>query len=434
MSPASQFYLDQLADAGLPGAGLDWLGGLREDGAKAFARLGFPTQKAEAWKYTSLRALEKSAFPMPAPHTEASAALADPGAGRLVFLNGRFNADLSRPDIGQKGVRVASLAQLLVEDPGWLESHLAGAGGTDELPLLAFNSAFMCDGFVIHLAPGTIVETPIELIFQADAGADGVHYHPRNLIIAEEGSGATIVERHVGRPGSSFANHASQAVIGQGAMIRHYKLENEDRAAVHISTTLAAVAKGGTYESFVMSTGAGLSRNEIRVRLEGEDARARLDGIYLATGTQHMDHTTVIEHVSPGASSSETYKGALDDQARAVFQGNILVAPDAQKTDGRMNNATLLLSDGAEIDAKPQLEIYADDVKCSHGTTAGQIDDDALFYLRSRGIDEARARAMLVEAFLAELVETIASPEAREIFQARLSDWLEHGGKEMTEK
>ena len=168
--------------------------------------------------------------------------------------------------------------------------------------------------------------------------------------------------------------------------------------------------------------------------MEGEDARARLDGIYLATGTQHMDHTTVIEHVSPGASSSETYKGALDDQARAVFQGNILVAPDAQKTDGRMNNATLLLSDGAEIDAKPQLEIYADDVKCSHGTTAGQIDDDALFYLRSRGIDEARARAMLVEAFLAELVETIASPEAREIFQARLSDWLEHGGKEMTEK
>jgi Fe-S cluster assembly protein SufD len=323
---------------------------------------------------------------------------------------------------------------LLVEDPDWLRTRLASSGGQDDLALLALNSAFMSDGFVIHLAPGTMIEAPIELVFRAAAGSDGVHYHPRNLIIAEAGSRADIIERHVGAQGSSFANNASEAVLGADARIRHYKLQDEDPAAIHVSTTLATVAGGGAYESFVMSTGAKLSRNEIRVRLEGEGAETRLDGIYLARGAQHMDHTTLIEHAAPGAASSETYKGALDDQARAVFQGNILVAPDAQKTDGRMNNATLLLSGGAEIDAKPQLEIYADDVKCSHGATAGELDDDALFYLRSRGIEQSRARAMLIEAFLGEVVDTVARGEAREIFGAALADWLVGGAREMRQK
>ncbi len=418
MTEASQFYLDQRA----ADAGPAWLGGLRDEGADVFARLGFPTQKVESWKYTSLNSLQRSSFTLP------GAEPAGPGGDQahLVFVNGRLQAAAGST---QKGVRIASLAQLLEEDGDWLQNHLTSGDG--ELAMLAMNSAFMSDGFVIQLEPGCIVEKPIELIFHTHGDAGGLHYHPRNLIIAGAGSQATILERHLGKPG--LANHGTQAVIGENALIRHYKLQDEDPAATHISTTLANVEQGGAYESFVMSAGAGLSRNEIRVRLMGQGCGTRLDGIYLGRGGQHMDHTTQIEHVSAGASSEETYKGVLDDKARAVFQGNIRVDRDAQKTDGRMSNATLLLSGEAEIDAKPQLEIYADDVKCSHGTTAGQIDDDALFYLRSRGIDEARARAMLVEAFLSELVEAIPNEDARGIFQARLTDWLAKGAKDEKE-
>ncbi|MFI4987769.1 MAG: Fe-S cluster assembly protein SufD [Alphaproteobacteria bacterium] len=414
---------------GLPGAGLDWLPALRGAARESFAALGLPTQRSEEWRYTSLAPLARLAFaPARAARNGIAAASlpwllpAQAGAHRLVFVNGMPRPDLSAPGALPAGVTLASLAAALVENPVMLVGRLGALGAIAEQPMLALNTALMADGYVLHLARGTALAHPVELLFIALSAAEPVSYHPRGLIIAEAGSSATVVEQHIGiGSGTTLANMASEILIEEGAALRHYKLAAEGEQAFHVSLGQVQVASRGRYESFVLAHGGRLTRNEIRVRLDGPGASCALDGAYLGGRRQHIDNTTFIDHAKPQTTSRELYKGVLDGYARGVFQGRILVRPDAQKTDGQQTSKALLLSPGAEIDAKPQLEIYADDVKCSHGAAAGELDEEALFYLRSRGIAEREARHMLIEAFLGEAVERIASEPVREAFAGRLA-------------
>ena len=434
MSDASQHYADQFSAqrASLPGAGLPWLTQLRDDGIALFASEGMPTQKIEDWKYTNLSALEASAFALAEVSENGVAREALPsliGAEhRLVFVNGRFRADLSAICMPPQGVVVGRLADVLENDPESLADCLGRAGDAEGLPMLALNTAMMTDGLFLRLDDGVDLASVIEVIHVSVAGDEPTAHYPRNLIVAGANSHATIVEHHIGESGTTFANIATEIIAGEGAGIRHCKVQAEGPEAYHIATLQARLAKDASLDSFYFASGAKLSRNEIRVRLEGEGADCRLYGAYMMKDRQHADHTTVIDHAAPLTSSREVYKGVLDGRARAVFQGKILVRPDAQKIDGHQLNRTLLLSDKSEIDTKPELEIHADDVKCSHGATTGEIDEDALFYLRARGIPEEEARGMLVEAFLREVIDGIAMAGLREPLADRVAHWMDARG------
>ena len=413
----------------LPAAGLGWLGALRGRALAGFTATGLPTPRSEEWKYTSLAPLARLPFvPATAAKNGLTAAalpwlLPGPSAAhRLVFVNGRLRQDLSAPGALPRGVGLTSLAAALADEPELLAGRLGSLGTLAEEPMLALNTAMMADGFVLRLGRECRLEHPLELLFVALSKGEPVAYHPRGFILAEAGSRGSVVEQHIGRGGAPYlANMASEILIGEGAELRHFKLIAEADQGFHISTAHVEVAARGRYESFVLTQGGRLARNEIRVRLDGPGAACALDGAYLGSARQHIDNTTFIDHAKGHTTSDEVYKGVLDGYARGVFQGRILVRPDAQKTDGRQTCRTLLLSEGAEIDAKPQLEIYADDVKCSHGAAAGALDEEALFYLRSRGIPEEASRHMLVEAFLAEVVERITEEPVREAFRGVLA-------------
>lgn len=414
-------HYDALRDA-LPGQDLPWLSRLREDALARFSESGLPTPRQESWKYTNLRPLEKAGFGADgAPRACISIDRAPsllPSASdhhRLVFVDGHYRADLSTLGPLPEGAELTTLREMLGKDPDWLEQHLGAQAlrdqsGNDSQTLLALNTAMMMNGFVLHLAKGTVLADPIEIVHLGGAGDGPLAYHPRNLVVMEPGSQATLIEHytHMGEQ-PYYANIGTEVSLAEGAVLHHYKLQADALNAFHTATVHAEVAAGALYDAFGMTTGARLSRNEIAVRLAGEEANCHLNGAYLVRGEQHVDNTTKIDHLVPSTSCSEVFKGVIDDQARAVFQGKITVHRDAQHTNGHQLSKVLLLSDKAEIDAKPELEIYADDVACSHGATAGDLDHDALFYLRARGIPEKAARAMLIEAFLAESVHNIAA-------------------------
>ncbi|MGQ9367464.1 Fe-S cluster assembly protein SufD [Azospirillum sp. ST 5-10] len=417
----------------LPGAALSWVRDLREQGRDRFAALGLPTVRQEAWKYTNLRPLEKTAF-RPATAAAAGAhfdvlptvrAGGTPGA-RLVFLDGRLRADLSSTAGLPDGVELLGLADALSSHPELVGERLGRLAAVDEHALVALNTAYLADGAMLRIPRGVAVAEPIELVF-VSLGADdhATSFHPRTLIVAEPQSRATVVEHHIGLGGTpTFANHVAEIEVGEGATLHHYKVQREHADSFHTAHTAARVCRSACYDNFILTAGARLSRNEVRTVLDGEGGTCRVSGAYLVNGEQHCDTTTLIDHAKPHCTSREVYKGAIDDRARAVFQGKIIVRPDAQKTDGHQLNRALLLSDTAEIDAKPELEIYADDVKCSHGATAGELDDEALFYLRSRGIPREEARGLLIASFLAEAIDEIPEEPVREAFQAVVTHWL----------
>ena len=419
---------------GLPGAGTGWMDALRADGAKRFAGLGLPSRRVEEWKYTDLSALARSRFLPCCGAREAAAEPALPAplyddAPRAVFVNGRFEAALSSPDGAPDGVTALPLAEAIERAPQLLESYLGRIAGLGKKPLVALNTAWLADGFVLWLDRHVSLERPLELVFWGEAGAGDTRsaWHPRHLIVLDQGARATIVERHVGRSGGHFANSVTEVALAAGARLGHYRLQDEPGDAVHIATTEVLLSAGASYESFVLSTGAAVARNQIAVTLDGEGASCALNGAYMARDGQITDTTTLIDHAVPGCASREVYKGVLDDKARGVFQGRIVVRKDAQKSDGHQSNRALLLSDRAEIDAKPELEIYADDVKCSHGATAGELDDDALFYLRSRGIPEKQARGLLIDAFIDGAIGEITDEAVREAFRAHAEAWRQGG-------
>jgi Fe-S cluster assembly protein SufD len=424
-------YADRFAAvaAGLPGHELPWLRDLRAQAIERVRQLGLPTIRNERWKYTNLSSLAAAAFePLGA---ESASGSPNPlpaliGGCRVVFVNGLYRADLSTGSL-PPGIALTTLPELLRKHSDRARTlfgeHDAGADS-----LGALSVAFARDGYVIEVAAGATVETPVEVLHVTTAAAA---YHTRNAIIAGPGSSATLIEtcRHDGAT-VYWSQPVTEVRVGSGATLRHYKDQNEGTKAFHTAVTDVRVSENGRYESFVLTTGAALSRNEIAVVLDGRGAACRLDSAYLARGRQHADNTTAIIHAKPQTTSTEVYKGVLDDQARGVFQGRIVVEKDAQKADGHQLNKTILLSDRAEIDTKPELEIFADDVKCSHGAAAGELDEDALFYLRARGIGQTDARRMLVEAFVGETLESISNLAVRAAFERRIGGWMSVGAEQ----
>ena len=423
-------YVDAFAESreSLPGRGVGWLDGLRARAIERFADAGFPTPKDEVWKFTNLRPLTRQAFSL-APRGINSLSLEDLSphlpeglaCHRMVFVDGHFRADLS--DIGDlpDGASLASLAETLNHDPAALEAYCTDQGDSPA----ALNTAFMADGAVLMIDQGVALEKPVHLLYLATAQDGARVNHPRNLIVAGVGARATVIESYAGAPdGVYWTNVVTDVIVERDAVLKHVKFQNEGGGGFHLAATRTRIAAGATYDNFTAQMGARLARNEIVARFDGEGATCRLKGLFLGRGRQHLDITTLVDHAEPGCFSDEYYKGVLDGNAHGVFQGKIIVRPDAQKTDAHQLSKNLLLSDSAQVDTKPELEIYADDVKCSHGAATGELDEDALFYMRSRGIEASEAERMLVEGFVGEIVETIDVPELTAHMRRAVAAWL----------
>jgi Fe-S cluster assembly protein SufD len=403
------------------GRGPQWLNQLREDAIASFAKLGFPTTHHEDWKYTSVGPLAATVFEHDrrGHDTKADAAqalralsFADPALYRslyrLVFVNGVFAPELSGLDGLPAGVRVENLAKSLRRGDEILRAHLSRYARYHEHPFAALNTAFIEDGALVAIPKCGVLEESIHLVFVSTDADPPVVSHPRNLIIVEEGGQARIVESHVGTGGGVyFANAVTEIFGGEGAAIDHYLLQREGDAGFHIGTVEARLSRQCNLSAHCITLAGSLVRNDLHVVLDGEGSECSLNGLYLVDGKQHVDNHTEIEHWTPRGRSQELYKGILSGSARGVFNGKILVHKDAQKTDARQTNKNLLLSENAVIHTKPQLEIHADDVKCSHGSTVGQLDRDALFYLRSRGISLAESQSLLCYAFASEVVSRL---------------------------
>ncbi len=413
---------------GLAGAGVDWLDKLRSDGLARYGELGLPGPRDEAWKYTNLTRMGRTRFATglagvePALDVVPEIALGI-DAIRLVTVNGRLRPALSDLSALPEGVSVATLEDAVRSGDQAIEQRLGQIAHGHDMPMLALNTAYLHDGIIVDVAEGISIDTPIHLIAVGVADDAPVAFHPRNVISLGAGASATFYESHVG-VGSYLSNGATAVHLGEDAILRHRKLQNETISAYHVAAASVELAARACYENYTLHIGGRLARNEVHAVFQGREANCSLHGAYAGCGDQHIDTTTFVDHAVPDCTSREVYKGALDDNSRGVFQGKILVRKDAQRTDGHQLNKALLLSEGAEIDAKPELEIYADDVKCSHGATAGELDEEQLFYLRSRGVMEAEARDLLVTAFLEESLEVIADEERRDAFRGIIANWL----------
>jgi Fe-S cluster assembly protein SufD len=420
-------YVERFAAvaATLPGADRPKIAGLRAAAAEQARRAGVPTQRVEPWRYTSLNRLIETAFEPASPAAKSAANDAArwvvPGSHRLVFVNGRAAGSSAASGNPPEGVSLTYLAEALAQGA---DDWASGAASSDH-PFVALNTAFLTDGVLLRVARGVKVTTPIHLLFLGGGEAGAPAMHTRLIIRLEPGASVNVIEQHAASgTGIYWSNPVGDIRLSEGARLGHCKIIDEGAEALHIAVTGVEVAADAAYDSFVLTTGGALVRNEIKVTLDGEKAGCRLDGLYLGRDRQHIDNTSEIVHARPETTSTETYKGVLQGKSRAVFQGRIVVRPDAQKSNGRQINKTLLLSDQAEIDTKPELEIHADDVKCSHGAAVGEIDEDALFYLRTRGIAAEDGRRILVEAFAAELVDAIADPAAAALARDGLAVWL----------
>jgi Fe-S cluster assembly protein SufD len=418
----STAYLEHFT--ALPSDGPAWLSAMRREAMQRFGAFGFPTPKNEDWHFTSPAPIAEAKLePMRAPSgTVTRADLAPLLFDRtdwptLVFVNGHYISSLSTSNGLPSGVRVMSLATALREEPTLVEKYLGQVAKSDTQALVftALNTAFARDGAVIHVAQGTELEQPIHLLVVTDeAGTGGVAY-PRNLVVLEPNARATVIEQYVSLGGDRYlTNSVTETVIGDGATLRHYRLQRESEQAFHVGHVEARQGRDSHLVSFSFATGAELARINIHTTLSGEGCGATLNGLYMLGGVQTCDHQTRIEHAAPNTYSRELYKGILDGSSHGVFNGKVYVQPEAQKTDGKQTNNTLLLSERARIDTKPQLEIFADDVKCTHGATVGRLDAMAAFYLRSRGITAERTRRLLTYAFAAEVLETIELDALRE--------------------
>ena len=428
-----QPFLDQALAVSNGGAGakVGWLSELRGRGAAIYGDHGLPSRRDEYWRYTSLNELGKNEYQLangspamavpPLPHR----AVAELASYRIVFVNGRLRPDLCVLDDMPAGVLIAGLGDMIAAAPNRLQPVLGQSMDLTDMPLAALNTAFMQDGMVLFVDAGVSVDKPVHLISIASPGGTPMMLQPRHLVVLGDGAKATLIESHLGGSGGVYFNNlVSEFKLGARAELNHYTFQEEGPAAVHISATALNLAAGASYGGFVLQSGGLIGRTETRAVLNGPGADCRLDGIYLGAGSQVLDNTTYIEHVAAGCRSRQIYKGVLDGQARGVFQGKIHVRRGAQQTDGHQLSRTLLLSPRAEIDTRPELEIYADDVKCSHGATVGELNDEAMFYLMSRGIPEDAARRMLIEAFVGEALSGIRLSAVAEDFSAHVRNWL----------
>jgi Fe-S cluster assembly protein SufD len=429
-SESKELYLSEFKRYRSNGAAKNptWLRQLREAAIASFQELGFPTTHDEDWKYTSLDSITSVTFQhgngiakTVAANDIFGVALADSACQRLIFINGRFFPELSSLRGLPAGVRVESIAETLRRDDGSLEPHLGRYARIREQAFVALNTAFTEDGAFVVVPKNCKLREPIHLIFVSIANGESVASHPRSLFIVEKGGEAQIVETYVGLgTGSYFVNPVTELVGGEDTVIDHYRLQREGAKGSHIGTLEVQLSRNCNLAAHAITLGGALVRNDVHAVLNGEGSECHLDGLYVLAGKQHVDNSTEIEHIKPKATSLELYKGILSGSARGVFNGKILVHKDAQKTNARQTNKNLLLSADAMVNTKPQLEIYADDVKCSHGSTIGQLDRDALFYLRSRGLSRDDAQSLLSYAFASEVIGRVKIDSMRQ----KLDDYL----------
>lgn len=414
LSPLGQTYVTQFSErlGALPGAGNFDLQKIRSAGLARFADMDFPTKRVEEWRFTNLNALTKGIDFTPARDSKDTPAAS--GDYHLLFHNG-----LAQPMTAAlpAGIRLSSLAARLEAND---KTILQALEKISDQPIVALNTAYVNGGYVLEVDEDVVMDTPLKVHFTSDGGA----WHCRNIIRMGKNSRLTLVESYQGEDDAYFANPVGNIDLADGAKLHHYRSQCESINAWHLSHLDVTLAANATYDNFTLTTGAKLSRNQIHSLITGDGALSRLNGAYMLKGDQHSDTTTLTDHAVSNNESAQIYKGVLDGKSHGVFQGKILIRPDSQAINGDQLSKALLLSDDAAISCKPELEIHADDVKCSHGATSGEIDETALFYLQSRGIGEAEARDLLIEAFLADVIEEIAHETVRDQFLTIVNNWL----------
>ncbi len=414
----------------LPGAGA--VAALRARAFSDFDARGLPHRRVEEWKYTDLRAAMREAKPLASP-PDATAKARAKGAGdwlaavkarRIFIVDGVFAADLSDLAELEKGLSIEPLSQALASGKADIVSPLGGPLSMSGDPALALNTAFMGDGVLIRVEAGAVVERPIHILYVV-AGDTAAAMFTRSVVVVGSRARVTLIEDHVGPDGVDYqVNHAIELAIGDEAKVDRIKINREGDKALHVATSLSAVGAKARVSDFSFHIGGAVVRNQIAARFDGEGIEASVGGASLLRNRQHVDNTMVIDHAKGHCTGRELFKMVLDHESRAVFQGKIIVRQDAQKTDGKMASHALLLSDDAEVDHKPELEIFADDVVCGHGATAGALDDDLLFYLRARGIPRKEAEALMIQAFIGEAVEGIANDDLRDALMHEVERWL----------
>jgi Fe-S cluster assembly protein SufD len=413
----------------LPGAGK--VADARRQAFEAYERMGLPHRRIEDWKYTDLRALMREVLP-PAPAPDAAAlkraasalelhAIAD--LRRLVLVDGVFAPKLSETAKMEKGLQIRTLREVLESGDAALHPQLLASDNAESM--VALNSAMMTDGLVIEVADGAALTRPLHIIHIA-SGAQPAAMFTRSLLTLGNAATATLVESYIAADGAkAYQVHDSLAIsIGDGARLDHVRLIEDDREAFNISTSTVTLGANAHFNTFGLTSGSNVSRYQATIAFAGEGSRVETNGVNLLNGRQHADSTLFLDHAVPNCASREVFRSVLDDRGHSVFQGRIIVRPHAQKTDAKMMTRALLLSDEAEADNKPELEIFADDVTCGHGATTGALDESLLFYLRARGLSEKEAQALLIQAFVGEAIESIASDALRDLAISAAERWL----------
>jgi Fe-S cluster assembly protein SufD len=412
----------------LPGD--DAIAARREAAFDVFAKQGLPHRRIEEWKYTDLRALMREAKPLANPPDSAAKARAkdagrmvsDLDARRLVFVDGAFVAELSDLHGLEAGLAVTSLSQALTAGDPVLAARLGKLAPANDAAV-ALNTALMGDGAVIQIAAGATIERPLHLLFVVSDKPAATF--TRSLVMIDQGARVMLIESHEGPPGSDYqVNAALELFAGDGAHVDHVKIIGEGDKALHVSTLAAAIGAHSRFNTFSFTAGGAVVRNQLFIKFDGEGTLAAIRGAALLRGSQHADTTLIADHIARDCQSREMFKSVLDGEAHGVFQGRIIVRRHAQKTDAKMMTQALLLSERAEADNKPELEIFADDVQCGHGATAGALDEELKFYLMARGIPRAEAEAMLIQAFLGEAIEGIEHAGLREALIENVAAWL----------
>ena len=416
-----------------PGMNIDWLKSIRHDAIGKFNELGFPTPQDEDWRFTNVGPIAKSSFEiLENGHDKVSIEDIKPyqfkveNSVELVFINGRYSDQLSKTATLPEGVVVTSLAHAIESHEDILKDNLAKYADFSEEAFTALNTAFMEDGGFVYVPKGKVIEQPVHFLYISTTGDNPSITNPRNLIVVEDNCQANIIEHYVSTDENVYlSNVVTEMVVGENSTVGHYLIELESKKAFNISTLRVQQARSSNIRSHSVLLGGSLVRNNVHPVLAGEGCDSLINGLFMSSHRQHMDNYMKVEHASPHCDSRQLYNGVLDGRSRGVFHGRIIVHEDAQKTDAKQTNRNLLLSDSAQIDTKPQLEIYADDVKCTHGATIGQIDENALFYLRSRGISESAAKDIIMHAFTNETLESMTLEPVKEYCTKLVTKWFD---------
>ncbi len=404
---------------------------VRKAAISRFAELGFPTIRQEDWKYTNIAPLLQHRFRLPQEQVSVSQSEIDRfnfaglRQNLLVFINGKFCQEHSRIVSNDSGIIITGLEKALKDRNTLAEKYLSNAPAFENKPFVALNTAFAIDGIFVYVPDGVVLEEPIHVLNISKTSGEEYQSHPRNLFVLGRGSQAKIIESHHHiSEGVYFHNAVTEITVGEDCVVDHIKIQDESKKAFRVSDTEVNQQRGSVYNTVGIDLGGEMVRNNVTLNLNGENCETNLYGFYLVAGKQHIDNHTNINHLKPRSNSNEAFKGILADKARGVFSGTIFVEKDAQKTNAFQSNKNLLLSDEAEIDSKPQLKIYADDVKCSHGATIGQLDEESLFYMQQRGISKSEGMAMLRYAFAADVFEKIQIKPVHEFVERMLDDRL----------